>query len=75
MEHLRLFGKYLTIATCAAAVAHGLIYQKLLAPLPLSILCCIGVLVWAGSYITIQIRKYLAYRSSKKAGAVANPRK
>ena len=73
MEHLRLFGKYLTIAACAAAVVHGIIYQKLLAPLPLSILCWIGVLVWAGSFLTIKLRKYLANRSARRGGAL--PRK
>jgi hypothetical protein len=73
MEHLRLFGKYLTIASCAAAVIHGLIYQKLLGPLPLSILCVIGIVIWTGSFFTIKIRKYLASRSARREGAL--PRK
>lgn len=74
METVRQIGKYVTIATAIMGVASGIMVlvqggvgsgRVPLAPIEISIACCLGLIVWVIGYVGVQVQKRLASRSLK----------
>jgi type IV secretory pathway TrbD component len=64
MDTVRQIGKYVTLGTCIVAIANGIIHKTLVAPIGISVMCWIGLVIWIVGFIGVRIQKRRASRSS-----------
>ncbi len=70
LDSIRKIGKYVAMAACMVAVAHGFIYWKLFCPMEVSMACIFGIILWAigraGMFMLTYYDKYLAGRAGAR---------
>lgn len=69
LEAIRQVGKFLTLVTCAIAILHGIIYWKFFAPLAISLICVVAVILWIIGAAGTWIIKFQRSRHAKKIAA------
>lgn len=65
LEIIKKVGFYIALASSLIAVANGVINKTLLAPLPLSVICVIGVVLWLIGLVGTGIVRLLEWRNAR----------